>query len=289
MKIHFCGVRGSTPAPGPDFVRYGGNTSCVAIARDDADPTLLLDAGTGLTRVTRLLGGRPFKGTILLGHLHWDHTQGIPFFRSGDQDDAVVRLLLPAQGGGTAEELLAKAMAPPHFPIRPGELRGSWSFDHVQEGYHEIEGFTVNAREIPHKGGRTFGYRLSDGQRTVAYLSDHSPGSLGDGPSGYGPYHEAAVALARDADVLIHDAQYTAEEYPARRTFGHSTVDYAVGMAHAAGVSRVVLFHHDPRRTDDDLDLIARLAASSSVDVTVAREEQTIRLEAKSSFVESGG
>lgn len=105
MRIHFCGVRGSTPAPGPDFVRYGGNTSCVAIARDGADPTLLLDAGTGMTRVTGLLGGRPYKGTILLGHLHWDHTQGLPFFQSGDHDEALVRLLLPAQegdGGGAA-------------------------------------------------------------------------------------------------------------------------------------------------------------------------------------------
>ena len=285
MRLHLCGVRGSTPAPGPDFVRYGGNTSCVAIARDGADPTLLLDAGTGLTRVTRLLGGRPFRGTILLGHLHWDHTQGLPFFRSGDQDHAVVRLLLPAQEGGTAEELLGRAMSPPHFPIRPSELRGNWSFDHVQEGDHEIEGFEVHAREIPHKGGRTFGYRVSDSEHTVAYLSDHSPGSRGDGPAGFGPYHEAALALASDADVLIHDAQYTAKEYPGRRTFGHSTVDYAVGLADAAGVSRVVLFHHDPRRTDDELDQIARSLSSSSVDVTVACEEQTIRLAAGSSVL----
>ncbi len=285
MRAHLCGVRGSTPAPGPDFVRYGGNTSCVAIARDGADPALLLDAGTGLARVTRLLGGRPFEGTILLGHLHWDHTQGLPFFRSGDQDDAVVRLLLPDQEGGPAEELLARAMSPPHFPIRPSELRGTWSFDHLQEGDHEIEGFTVHAREIPHKGGRTFGYRVSDGEHTVAYLSDHSPGSMGDGPAGFGPYHEAALALTKDADVLIHDAQYTAEEYPGRRTFGHSAVDYAVGLGEAAGVGRVVLFHHDPRRTDGELDLIASSWTSSSVDVTVAREEQTLRLTAGSSVL----
>jgi phosphoribosyl 1,2-cyclic phosphodiesterase len=278
MRIHFCGVRGSTPAPGPEFVRHGGNTSCVAISRDDDDPTLLLDAGTGLSRVTTLLDGRPFRGTILLGHVHWDHTHGLPFFHSGDQDGAAPRLLLPAQEGGTAQELLARAMAPPHFPITPGELRGSWSFDHVQEGEHEIEGFTVLAREIPHKGGRTFGYRVDDGQHSVAYLSDHWPGSLGDGPDGFGPYHEAALTLARDADVLIHDAQYTAEEYPSRRTFGHSTIDYAIGLGIAAGVGQVVLFHHDPRRTDDELDAIAGSVASSSIDVTVAHEGQVIEL-----------
>jgi phosphoribosyl 1,2-cyclic phosphodiesterase len=284
MRVHLCGVRGSTPAPGADFVRYGGNTSCVAIAREGEDPTLLLDAGTGLARVTKLLDGRPFRGTILLGHLHWDHTHGLPFFRSGDQEGAVVRLLLPGQDG-PAEELLARAMSPPHFPIRPDELRGDWSFGQVQEGDHEIEGFSVHAREIPHKGGRTFGYRVDDGRHTVAYLSDHSPESLGDGPRGFGPYHEAALALVKDADVLIHDAQYTAEEFPRRRTFGHSTIDYALGLAAAAGVGRLVLFHHDPRRTDDELDAIARSSASTSLDVTVAREEETVRLAAGASEV----
>ncbi|MGI9085731.1 MAG: MBL fold metallo-hydrolase [Aeromicrobium sp.] len=287
MRIDFCGVRGSTPAPGPEFVRYGGNTSCVAIARNGEDPTLLLDAGTGLSRVSRLIDGRPFRGTLLIGHLHWDHTHGLPFFHSGDQPGAAIRMLIPQQEGGTAEELLARAMSPPHFPILPGDLRGSWSFGYLDEGEHEIEGFTVHAREIPHKGGRTFGYRVSDGEHTVAYLSDHWPGSLGDGPDGFGPYHEAALSLAKDADVLIHDAQYTAEEYPGRRTFGHSTIDYAQGMGVAAGVGRVVLFHHDPRRTDDELDVIAHSFATSPIDVTAACEEQTIRLLAGSSIVET--
>lgn len=278
MRIHLCGVRGSTPAPGPEFVRYGGNTSCVAIACDGVDPTLLLDAGTGLSRVTRLLDGRPFQGTILLGHLHWDHTHGLPFFRSGDQDGAEVQLLLPAQDGGTAEELLARAMSPPHFPITPSQLRGNWSFGFVEEGDFEVEGFSVHAREIPHKGGRTFGYRVSDGEHSVAYLSDHNPGAMGDGPGGFGAYHEAALALAKGVDALIHDGQYTAEEFPARRTLGHSAVDYALGLAEAAGVGQLVLFHHDPRRTDDELDVIACSTASSSVPVTVAHEKQTLRL-----------
>ena len=127
MRVHFCGVRGSIPAPGAEFVRYGGNTSCVAVAHDyGAPPTLILDAGTGIRRVTALLAGQPFTGTILLTHLHWDHVQGLPFFRAGDRDDAVVRLLLPDQQDGTsAEEVLGRAMSPPHFPIGPGgELDG---------------------------------------------------------------------------------------------------------------------------------------------------------------------
>lgn len=280
MRIDLCGVRGSTPAPGPEFVRYGGNTSCVAIARDGGDPTLLLDAGTGLARVTRLLEGRPFRGTILLGHLHWDHTHGLPFFRSGDSDGAQVRLLLPAQGDCGAEELLARAMSPPHFPIAPADLRGDWSFGHVQEGDCEVEGFSVLAREIPHKGGRTFGYRVSDGKHSVAYLSDHNPHALGAGPNGFESHHEAALALAAGANVLIHDAQYTAEEFSSRRAFGHSTIDYAVSLAVAAGVGQLVLFHHDPRRTDDELDLIGCSLASAPVAVSVAREGETLRLRA---------
>lgn len=278
MRVHLCGVRGSTPAPGADFVRYGGNTSCVALAHGDAKPTLLLDAGSGLSGVTRLLHGGPFRGTILLGHLHWDHTHGLPFFRSGDQDEAEVRLLLPHQGTESAEELLARAMSPPHFPILPGQLRGAWSFEHVNEGVLEIEAFTVLAREIPHKGGRMFGYRISDGEHTIAYLSDHHPYALGPGPDGFGPYHAAALALAADVDVLIHDGQYTATEFSERCTWGHSSIDYALGLAQAAGVGRLVLFHHDPRRTDDELDEIGRSLESNPMPVTLAREGERVTL-----------
>src|ERR1700743_1452405 len=104
MRVHLCGVRGSTPAPGADFVRYGGNTSCVAVARDGEPPSLILDAGTGIRAVTGLLAGHPFRGIIMLSHLHWDHVQGLPFFRAGDRDDAEVSLLMPdQQDGGSAE------------------------------------------------------------------------------------------------------------------------------------------------------------------------------------------
>lgn len=283
MRVHLCGVRGSTPATGSAFACYGGDTSCVAIARDGADPTLLLDAGTGLAQVDAIMNARPFRGTILLSHLHWDHTHGLPFFRSGDQAAAVVRVLLPAQAGsaapgGGADELLARAMSPPHFPITPGELRGSWSFGALEEGRHDLEGFAVHAGEIPHKGGRTFGYRVDDGTHALAYLPDHGPIALGDGPGGFGPYHETALALARDVDLLIHDAQYTNDEYAVRREFGHSTIEYALGLAAAAQVRHLLLFHHDPGRTDDELDQIQESLLDAPVPTSVARQGQVLRL-----------
>ena len=206
MRLLVCGVRGSTPAPGPEFVRYGGNTSCIAVlADDDERPRLVLDAGTGLQRLSRELSGEAFVGTILLGHLHWDHTHGLPFFPAGSHPDAKVTLLLPEQGED-AEELLARAFSPPHFPIWPRQLGDGWTFENLKEDEHDLEGFSVLAREIPHKGGRTFGFRVSDGSSSIAYLSDHSPVAYGPGPDGFGPYHEAAVTLTSGVDILFHDA-----------------------------------------------------------------------------------
>jgi ribonuclease BN (tRNA processing enzyme) len=180
----------------------------------------------------------------------------LPFFTAGDRDDAEVALFLPAQESSPLA-LLRRPMSPPHFPIGPTDLRGSWTFGEIDEGDHELGGFRVRAREIPHKGGRTFGYRIADDTGAVAYLSDHSPHDLGPGPDGFGEHHAAARALGEGVDVLVHDAQYTAAELPARRHFGHAALDYPIGLARALGIPRVLLFHHDPARTDEELDALA--------------------------------
>jgi len=277
MRVHFCGTRGSTPVSGAGQSRYGGNTSCVGLAHDGAPPTVVLDAGTGLQQLPRALGGEPFRGTILLGHLHWDHTHGMPFFRSGLLPGHRVDVYLPEQGED-AEELLARVISPPHFPIRPGQLGDGWTFNALSPGHYEFEGFSVDAREIPHKGGRTFGFRVSDGRSTLAYLSDHSPTSLGPGPDGLGEYHEAAVALARDADLLVHDSQHTAAELPRLAFLGHSAVEYVVALAQHAGVKSVALYHHDPWRTDDEIDELAAKQASAPVPVFAACDGLTVDL-----------
>jgi phosphoribosyl 1,2-cyclic phosphodiesterase len=260
VRVHLCGVRGSTPAPGAEFVRYGGHTPCLALAHDGAPaPTLILDAGTGIRAVTDLLDGEPFRGTILLTHLHWDHVQGLPFFTAGDRDDAEITLLLPEQeDGADAESVLARSMSPPHFPMRPNQLRGSWGFDTVAAGERVQGGFTVLAREIPHRGGRTFGYRISDGHSTLTFMPDHCPTDFGPGPEGCGDYHPAAVELTAETDLLIHDAHIlTPAELVTEARFGHASADYAAGLGHHANARSVLLFHHRPDRTDAVLDEVA--------------------------------
>jgi len=251
-------------------VRYGGHTSCVALAHDGEEvPSLILDAGTGIRRCSRLLAGGAFQGAILLSHLHWDHFHGLPFFFGGDRPDSRVSLHVPDQGPGV--EVLAtleRAMSPPHFPIRPDQLRGDWSFSGISPGTFEVEGFSVLAAEIPHKGGRTFGYRVSDGHASITYMPDHCPTNLGPGPDGWGEYHQSALDLAANSDLLVHDSQLVAPELAAEASFGHAAAEYAIGLGRRAGARQVALFHHKPDRTDDQLDEIgARFARESSVEV----------------------
>ncbi|HEY2718745.1 MAG TPA: MBL fold metallo-hydrolase [Solirubrobacteraceae bacterium] len=280
MQVHFCGVRGSLPAAGKDFVRYGGHTSCLALAHDGADaPTLVLDAGTGLLQALPLLDGAPYDGTILLTHLHWDHVVGLPFFAVHEQLQTRADVLMPEQeNGASAAATLGGLMSPPYFPIGPAQLCGRWSFQTLATGVSEVEGFTVMAREIPHKGGRTYGYRVSDGHSTITYMPDHNPTALGPGEDGLGVYHPAALELARDADVLVHDAQLLPQELAAEAHFGHAAADYAVALAERAGTRAVALFHHRLDRTDDELDELATRLGGRSSAVSVAAEGVVLHL-----------
>jgi hypothetical protein len=169
-------------------------------------------------------------------------------------------------------------MSPPFFPIPPAGLRGDWRFGSISPGQFKAEGFTVEAREIPHKGGRTFGYRVSDGRCVLAYITDHCPTAYGPGPDGLGEYHPDALALADGADLLVHDAQLLAEEVPAEAAFGHAAAEYAVRLAVLAGARRLALFHHKPSRTDAELDEVARRFETAEVPVTVAAQGTTMEL-----------
>ena len=284
LEVTFLGVRGSTPAPGAEFAGFGGHTSCIALGFPGAPPALLLDAGTGIRDASALLRGRPFEGTILLSHLHWDHVQGLPFFTAADRADARTTLLMPSQGDLDGERLLGGMMSPPYFPIDPTDLKGEWRFQLIDEGSSSVESFTVMTRELPHKGGRTFGFRVqvgpADGRGSVsvAYLPDHGPTQLGAGRSGFGLLHEAALDLASGATLLVHGGQFTVEEGATAHAFGHATIEYALELADAAGVGALLVTHHSPSRTDDALEAMERSYVSDPATQGFARQGQRIVL-----------
>jgi phosphoribosyl 1,2-cyclic phosphodiesterase len=218
-----------------------------------------------------MLPGPAFEGAILLSHLHWDHAQGIPFFIAGDHDESVVDLYLPAQDDLSGRDLLAKMMSPPSFPISPEGLRGTWTFNALQPGRIEIAGFGVTAAEVAHKGGRTFGYRIEDSSGSVAYLPDHAP---------IQGCSDQVRAMIRDVDVLLHDAQFLESERATADLFGHATVDEAISLATEAKARTLVLFHHGPARTDDQLDAIER-ELDELANVVLAAEGQVLEVPPK--------
>ena len=270
MKVQLLGVRGSTPAVGVDFARYGGHTSCVAITPEGSDvPTLVLDAGTGLRSLTTLLRGGAFNGSIALSHLHWDHMMGLPFFAAGDRRDARVDLYVPAQDQRSGRDLLAQAFSPPAFPITPEGLHGTWTFHDLTDGRHTVEGFTLSAADVEHKGGRTFCLLVEDPLGSLAYLPDHAPAA---GVS------DRLTALLTGVDVLVHDAQFLDSERSVAVDYGHATVEDSIRLARECDVGTLVLFHHSPARTDTALDEIAAWATTSAdgLPVVVAREGTTL-------------
>lgn len=267
MKLHFFGVRGSTPAPGADFVRYGGHTSCVGVIPEGAtEPTLLLDAGTGLRAVGDRFDVEGFRGSILLTHLHLDHVMGLPFFGQGDRPESDIDVFLPAQDGQSGRDLIARWMSPPTFPITPDELRGSWRFHAIEPGAFTTAGFDVQAFDIEHKGGRTFGFRLDSDGTSIAYLPDHTQLAR----------RSAKVdEILRGITVLVHGAQYLDSEKAIADAYGHCTVEEVVTLAKEVEAQRLVLFHHAPDRTDDTLDAIG-LRHRTSIPIVVAQEGMTI-------------
>lgn len=239
----------------------------MAVSRGiDEDATLVLDAGTGLRTLSRSLTAAAFTGAIVVTHLHWDHIEGLPFFAKGDRPDSSVEVHLPAQDGLSGRDLLARLMAPPTFPITPDELLGHWSFHALEPGRATIGGYAVTSAEVVHKGGRTYGYRIDDGEVSAAYLPDHLPVDR------LTPQLEAVVG---DVDLLLTDAQFLDSEAEIAHHYGHSTIGEAIALATAARARSLVLFHHSPVRTDEQLAAIER-SVTAPMPVIVAREGMTL-------------
>ena len=270
MHIRFWGTRGSIPTPGPTTVRYGGNTSCVEV-RDSTGTLLVLDAGTGLRELGIALmnsnGARPFSIDLLLSHLHWDHIQGIPFFRPAYDPNSTLRIRGPKQSR-PMKELLGMGMDDPFFPVDLDDLPVKLQVGELADGSDEkIGAFRVRSAHLYHPAP-ALAYRVEADGRSLVYATDtEDPFSGKVNP---------VVALARGADTLIHDAQFVKSDF--KPTWGHSTIESAIEVAANAKVKRLVLYHHDPDRSDDALDHIGRDAQRlghermPGLDVVVARE-----------------
>ena len=284
VNVTFYGVRGSTPCPSPANTRYGGNTACVVVDQPDAGrdgreaaPPIIFDIGTGLRSYGELVSPDDgFAGTAFVTHLHWDHVQGLPFFapilRSGGTLDVYGP---PPEPGTTLAEAFAGFMRPPYFPVTIEDLMGEVRFHDLSAGSLTLGDATVTAADVPHVGA-TNGYRVDVGGVSIAYVSDHQQPD--DGSFTVDP---GVLELCRDVDVLIHDAQYTAEEFLAKCDWGHCTVEYAVHVANQCGARHLALFHHDPAHDDGFLDCLltgARHIASADLEVLSAYEGLTIAL-----------
>ncbi len=251
MKVTLWGTRGSIAAPGPETVRYGGNTACVSVEAATGE-ILVLDGGTGVRRLGVALSARINRFDIFLTHLHMDHIQGLGFFRPLYKQDADVHIWGPPSTTMMLRDRLARYLSPPLFPVRLRDLKCRLTLHDVTKESFQVGPFTIDGTIIAHPGS-TVGYRIREGAKVVTYIPDHEP-ALGTGSFPREPDWTSGFDLSEGADLLIHDSQYFAEEYDDHVGWGHSTIDQSIALADLAGVRRLVTFHHDPDHTDDDLD-----------------------------------
>ena len=265
MQVTFWGTRGSIAKAGPSTLRFGGNTSCVSI-RSDAGTQILIDCGTGAhglgQRLMTEAHGAPVDGHILISHTHWDHIQGLPFFAPLFEAGNRWELYGPSGLGGSLSEILAGQMEYRYFPVAIDQLSADVDHHDLVEGTFDVGDVSVETHYLNHPA-LTLGYRLEVDGATVVYASDHEPHDhvlAFGGDVSRNRHDEAHCRFVAGADLLIHDAQYLASEYDDRVGWGHSTVEYVVDIARRAGVARVALYHHDPNRTDDEVDDLVALA-----------------------------
>jgi len=248
LKVTLFGTRGSVARAGIQTVKYGGDTSAVEVVGSDGT-MLIIDAGTGLPRVEpHLEGGRI---DVLLSHLHFDHIQGLGFFRPMFDPDAEVHIWGPVSTTMVLEDRIARYLSPPLFPVRLRELQALHYHD-VGLGTVYIGPFTIETDLVCHPGP-TIGLRVSENGNSFAYLSDHEP-ALGSREFPESPEWTSGYDLAKGVDWLIHDTQYTDDEYEERVGWVHSTIDHAIAFAEMVEAKRLVTFHHDPEHSDHELD-----------------------------------
>jgi phosphoribosyl 1,2-cyclic phosphodiesterase len=282
VRVSFWGVRGSIPVADHSMLGYGGNTACLAVRLRDGS-LLVLDGGTGISELGVALAGVRDEIHILLTHLHLDHIMGLLFFAPLFDPESRVTVWGPPHPTAGIRRRLARYLSAPLCPIEIRELPARMRLRTVPSGSFRLGSAEIEAALVNHRGP-TLGYRVTDGDAVLAYLPDHEP-ALGHDLERDRCESISGLALARNASLLIHDAQYTAEEYVRTRAWGHSTLHDALAFARRAEAEQVALFHHDPAHDDAHLDAIAAEAAdvwSARVGdrggVSVARERDVLEL-----------
>ena len=274
MEVTFCGTRGSVPVPEREFDLFGGNTSCVLLAFDNGR-VAILDAGTGIRRAARLIAERgveQFDNLVVgLSHTHWDHIQGFPFFAPAYDPRRRLTLALSGRAGQRAdlESVFTTQMQQEFFPVPLTAMGAKISFWQPDDGDITMtSGVQISTALHGHPGG-AHGYRITEGEKTVVYCTDVEHGERID---------PGVVELARNADLLIHDAQYTPAELKTKRGWGHSSWEQAIEVALEAKVGQLALFHHDPEHDDLFLRGVERECQRLFSNAFLAREAQTVKL-----------
>ena len=279
MHVRFWGTRGSIAAPGPATARYGGNTSCVEVRASDGT-VIILDCGTGARELGLHLARtmpQPIRLHLFIGHTHWDHIQGFPFFVPAFLPGSELNIYAPIGFQRGLEEAMAGQMEYSYFPVKMRDLRSRIHFTELDEGFFRVGDVLVETQFINHTAP-TVAYRMTSDGATIAYATDHEPFWNASGRVSQHPGDERHIAFLKGANLVIHDAQYTEEEYRDKVGWGHSSIEYAVDVALAAGVERLVLFHHDPAHNDDTMDRMEVMARAhvarrgQALDVLAARE-----------------
>ena len=251
MKVKFFGTRGSVPVCGRNFLKYGGNTTCITI-KDKRDNIIVVDCGTGIKNLGREVDGLS-KINIIITHQHWDHIMGFPFFSPIYEKKTEIIITGCSYRSDDVRSLLSKVMQPPGFPIKFEEIESKFSFITMKKEGIKINNIMVFPIELSHPNGG-LGYKFVEDNKTMVFLTDNELKYTHPGGRSFDDY----VDFCRNADLLIADGDYTDDEYKIRKTWGHSSYTHAVELASKAGVKKLFLFHHNQERTDKDIDLIVK-------------------------------
>ena len=279
LRLKIWGCRGSVASPSPQTTKYGGNTSCVEVMIDD-ETALILDAGTGMRPLGLDLARRRIRQVhLLLTHLHLDHLEGLRFFAPIWDEKVSLEIWGPRSPVVSLRDRILRSFSPPLFPLDLRDVPARVRFHDLPAPRWRMDGISLSADLVLHPGS-TLGFRLEAGRSSLAYLPDHEPALTGI--DGLSLDWTSGAALAHDADLLLHDAQYSEHEYEGKIGWGHSSIADAVSFSRVVGARRLVLFHHDPEHSDRELEELeerARQLTGNDRDPPVlAREGMTLEL-----------